>query len=110
MKKIGILLLLGAIFFLGMICNNIMTPAKGAVVETEEWSEASLYDIVISEGMYMFNGKECLVNNDMNDLIHIIIEDDSTVFPADIAIEVKYIADEDLYVANLIDTYILEVY
>lgn len=86
--------------------NNNNTENVTNVTEIEKWETKSIYDIKIVDGIYTFNDKECLCSYPLDSAIHTIIDTDNVAF-GDYDIEVKYIPEEDIYIANLIDNFVV---
>ena len=90
------------------VLNVVFSNEDNSKIETPKiefnWQVANLYDISIEDGVYMFNGCECLPNNSIIDAINKIKSTDNVSYPYDIEIIVKYIPEEGLYIANLFDS------
>lgn len=72
------------------------TPAKFSV---ENWETASIYEISFVDQVPTFRGKEILLSGELEDTFARIMCLDNFVF-GDIDIEVLYVEDEDIYIAN----------
>ena len=79
------------------------TPAK--IVNPEsKWQSGSIYEISFSNGCPILKDTEVLLSEPLREAIEVIRLDNNTSY-GDYEIEYKYIEDEDLYVANLIDEF-----
>lgn len=81
--------------------DNDVKPVNVVETPKETWHIENIYDVHIVDGKYEFNGKEILLSEPIKELIKRILHTDNIAFPSEIDIDVLYVADEDLYIANL---------
>lgn len=88
------------------VCPTIATMTVTESVESEyDWAIGSIYDITFSEECPMLRGKEVLLSAPLFDAILTILHDRNTAY-GDFQIEYKYIPNEGIYIANLLDSFI----
>ena len=89
--------------FSNTVCPTPATIHTQANTESK-WQRGSIYEISFLDGCPRMKGKEILLSVPLMEAIQTIRLDDNTSY-GDFAIGYKYIEDEDLYVANLLDEF-----
>ena len=85
--------------------NNTVCPTPANIAKaTPDWEIGSIYEISFSDGCPRIKDTEVLLSVPLMDAVQTIRLDNNTSY-GDFAIGYKYIEDEDLYVANLIDEF-----
>ena len=85
--------------------NDTVCPTPATIAKaTPDWEIGSIYDISFSDGCPRIKEKEVLLSVPLMDAVQTIRLDNNTSY-GDFSIEYKYIEDEDLYVANLLDEF-----
>ena len=109
--KTLVIFVLSALSVLSVLSvKDVQTPATIATPEAEwemgsEWKMGSIYQISILDGCPRLKGKEVLLSVPLFDAVQTIRMDDNTAY-SDYNIEFKYIEEEDLYIANLLDEFV----
>ena len=80
-------------------------PATLLPTQAPEWEEGSIYEISFSDGCPMIKGKEVLLSVPLSEAIKKIQLDCNTAY-GDFLISYKFIGDEDIYIANLLDEFV----
>lgn len=78
--------------------DESVCPTPATIVE-EQWETASIYEISFIDQVPTFRDKEILLSGELEDTFARIMCFDNIAF-GDIDIEVLYIEDEDVYIAN----------
>ena len=81
------------------------TPANKEMQTPIQWEFGSIYEISFSDGCPRINDKEVLLSAPLLDAIMTIQLDCNTAY-GDFSIEYKYVKDEDIYIANLVDEFV----
>ena len=79
-------------------------PTSAKISTDNQWECGSIYEISFLDGCPRIKGKEILLSVPLMEAIQTIRMDDNTAY-GDFVIGYKYIEDEDLYVANLLDEF-----
>lgn len=96
----------GLMSFLGFVSNDkTVCPTPATMTVESDWVIGSIYDISIVDGVFTYNDTECLVSVPLECAIRTIINRDDTAF-GDFDCEFKYIPEEDIYIANIIDEFV----
>lgn len=85
--------------------NNDICPTPATMTVESDWTIGSIYDISIVDGVFTYNDTECLVSVPLEYAIRTIINRDDTAF-GDFDCEFKYIPEEDIYIANILDEFV----
>lgn len=85
--------------------NNDICPTPATMIVESDWANGSIYDISIVDGVFTYNDTECLVSVPLECAIRTIINRDDTAF-GDFDCEFKYIPEEDIYIANILDEFV----
>ena len=84
--------------------NYNVCPTPATIKATPDWEIGSIYDISFSDDCPRIKEKEVLLSVPLMDAVQTIRLDNNTSY-GDFAIGYKYMEDEDLYVANLLDEF-----
>ena len=85
--------------------NDSICPTTATMVVESDWTIGSIYDISIVDGVFTYNDTECLVSVPLEYAIRTIINRDDTAF-GDFDCEFKYIPEENIYIANIIEEFV----
>ena len=87
--------------FSNTVCPTPATIHTQANTESK-WQRGSIYEISFLDGCPRMKGKEILLSVPLMEAIQTIRLDNNTAY-GDYTVEYKYVEDEDLSIANLVD-------
>lgn len=85
--------------------KNDVCPTPATIVAESDWTTGSIYDISITNDTFVYNDAEVIVSEPLRHAIVTIINSDDTAF-GDFDCEFKYIPEEGIYIANILDEFV----